>query len=185
MRHLALALTAFAAFATASAAETYTIDQAHTAALFKVSHMGFSYTWGRFNDVGGTIVWDDADPAASSVTVVIKADSIDSGNANKDKHLKSGDFFSVKEFPELSFVSKSIVKKGDTYEMTGDFTLHGVTKSITIPVTKMGAGIGPDKKQRIGFDSQFTIKRSDYGMAFGLPGVGDEVTIIFASKGMK
>ena len=185
MRHLALALTAFAALSTASAAESYTIDKAHTAALFKINHMGFSYTWGRFNDVSGTIVWDDADPAASSVNVLIKADSIDSGNADKDKHLKSGDFFSVKEFPEVTFVSKSIAKKGNVYEITGDFSMHGVTKSITIPLTKMGAGIGPDKKQRIGFDSQFAIKRSDYGMSFGLPGVGDEVTIIFASEGMK
>ena len=74
MRHLALALTAFAALTTASAADSYTIDKAHTAALFKISHMGFSYTWGRFNDVSGTIVWDDANPAASSVNVLIKAD---------------------------------------------------------------------------------------------------------------
>ena len=186
MRSLVLALALLAGGSSASAAETYTIDKAHTAALFKISHLGFSYTWGRFNDVGGSIVWDDADPAASSVNVLIKADSIDSGDANKDKHLKNADFFSVKEFPEITFVSKSIAKKGDAaYEITGDFTMHGVTKSITIPVTKMGAGIGPDKKQRIGFDSQFTIKRSDFGMNFGLPGIGDEVTITFASEGMK
>jgi len=185
MRPLAIALATFATLSAVSAADTYAIDKAHTAALFKINHLGFSYTWGRFNDVGGTIVWDDANPAASSMKVVIKTDSIDSGDANKDKHLKSGDFFSVKEFPELTFTSTAIAKKGDTYEITGDFTLHGVTKSITIPVTKMGAGVDPYKKQRIGFDSQFTIKRSDYGMAFGLPGIGDEVTIVFASEGVK
>lgn len=185
MRTLVLALATLAGASVASAADTYAIDKAHTAALFKVDHLGFSYTWGRFNDIAGTIVWDDADPAASSVKIVIKTDSIDTGTPDKDKHLKSGDFFSVKEFPELTFVSKSIAKKGDAYEVTGDFTLHGVTRTITIPVTKMGAGVDPWKKQRIGFDSQFSIKRSDYGMSFGLPGVGDEVTIVFSTEGVQ
>ena len=185
MRSLVLALALLSGASLASAADTYAIDKSHTAALFKVNHLGFSYTWGRFNDIAGTIVWDDANPAASSVTITIKTDSIDTGTPDKDKHLKNSDFFSVKEFPELTFVSKSIAKKGDAYEVTGDFTLHGVTKTITIPVTKMGAGEDPWKKQRIGFDSQFTIKRSDYGMAFGLPGIGDEVTIIFSTEGVK
>jgi polyisoprenoid-binding protein YceI len=181
----ALAFATLAGGGTASAADSYAIDASHTAALFKINHLGFSNTWGRFNDVSGTVVWDDADPAASSVKVAIKTASIDTGTADKDKHLKSGDFFSVKEFPELTFVSKSVAKAGDTYEVTGDFTLHGVTKTITVPVTKMGAGKDPWGKDRIGFDAQFSIKRSDYGMAFGLPGIGDEVTIVFASEAVK
>lgn len=169
-----------------SAADTYAIDVSHTAALFKINHLGFSNTWGRFNDVSGSVTWDDADPAKSSVKIVIKTDSVDSGNAKKDEHLKSPDFFSVKEFPELTFTSKKVEKKeGNLYHVTGDFSLHGVTKELTIPVTKMGAGKDPWGKDRIGFDSVFTIKRSDYGMAFGLPGIGDEVQITFATEGVK
>ncbi|MBA3685685.1 MAG: YceI family protein [Planctomycetes bacterium] len=177
---------ALAGFAGASAADTYALDGAHTAALFKVSHMGFSYTWGRFNDVTGTVTWDDADLAKSAVKVVIKSASIDSGNAKKDEHLKGGDFFSVKEYPEITFVSKKIEKSGDSYHVTGDFTMHGVTKSVTIPVVKMKEDkdfAGKDK--RIGFDTQFAIKRSDYGMNFMQGGIGDEVTITFATEAVK
>jgi polyisoprenoid-binding protein YceI len=137
-------LPVLAAFGSLAAAETYAVDPDHTAALFRINHLGFSHTWGRFDAPSGTIVWDDADPAKSSVKIAIKADSINTGVAGKDKHLKSDAFFSVKEFPELTFVSKKIEKKdGNLYHITGDFTLHGVTKEITIPVTKMGAGKDP------------------------------------------
>lgn len=168
------------------AADTYQIDASHTAALFSVSHLGFANTWGRFNDVSGSVTWDDADAGKNAVSVVIKTASIDTGSAKKDEHLRNADFFSVKEFPEMTFVSKKFEKKdGNVFHVTGDFTLHGVTKSLTIPVTKMGAGKDPYGKERIGFDAVFTIKRSDYGMNFGLPGIGDEVRITFASEGVK
>ena len=186
MRFIAPALLALAGFGAAPAADTYQIDGAHTAAVFTVSHLGFSNTWGRFNDVSGTVTWDDADPAKSAVKVVIKAASVDTGNAKRDEHLRSGDFFSVKEFPELSFVSTSIAKSGDNqYQVTGDFTLHGVTKRITVPVVKMGQGKDPWGKERIGFDAEFALKRSEYGMSFMLPGVGDDVTVILATEGVK
>ncbi len=187
MTALAFAATFFPATGTAlSAADTYKLDPTHVAALFKIDHAGFSWTWGRFNDVGGTITWDAANPTASAVNVTIKTASVDTGTAKKDEHLRSGDFFSVREFPEMTFASKSFEAKGDNlYHVTGDFSLRGVTKSITIPVTLLKVGEFPPGTARIGFDSEFTIKRSDYGMTYGAGAVGDEVTIIFAVEGTK
>ncbi len=187
MRNLAPAFLAIAGLtASAFAADTYEIDMGHTAALFKINHMGFSNTWGRFNDVSGTVTWDEADPAKSSVKVTIKSDSIDTGVAKKDEHLKGGDFFSVKEYPEITFVSKKIVKAGDHYDVTGDFTMHGVTKSVTVPVVKMkeDKDFG-GKDRRIGFDAVFTIKRSDFGMNFMAGGIGDDVQITLATEAVK
>jgi polyisoprenoid-binding protein YceI len=170
-----------------SAADSYQIDGAHTAAVFKISHLGFSNTWGRFNGVSGSVVWDDANLEGSSVAVTIATASVDTGVAKKDEHLRSGDFFSVKEFPEMTFVSKSIAAKGDNlYDVTGDFTLHGVTKTITIPVTKMKEDADPmGKGRRIGFDTEFTIVRSEFGVSYGTPNIGDEVTIIFSTEATK
>lgn len=175
-----------AAIGSLTAADTYAIDPAHTAALFTINHLGFSNAWGRFNDVSGSITWDDADASKCAVNIVIKAASVDTGTVKKDEHLKSPDFFSVKEFPELTFVSsKFVAKAGNVYDVTGKFTLHGVTKEITIPVTKIGAGKDPWGKDRVGFDSVFTIKRSDYGMNFMAGGLSDSVQITFASEGVK
>lgn len=183
---LAFAATLSTAAPALSAAETYTIDPTHVAALFKVDHAGFSWTWGRFNDVGGAIAWDATDPSKSTINVVIKTASVDTGTAKKDEHLSSGDFFSVKEFPEMTFVSKTIkAQDANIYHVTGDFTLRGVTKSITIPVQLLKVGELPPGTDRIGFDTEFTIKRSDFGMTYGAGMIGDEVTIIFAVEGTK
>jgi polyisoprenoid-binding protein YceI len=179
-------MSVLALIASLSAADTYSIDPAHTAALFKISHLGISNSWGRFNGVSGTVTWEESDPAKSSVKVTIKTASIDTGTAKKDEHLRSADFFSVKEFPEMTFASKKIEKKeGNLYQVTGDFTLHGVTKEITIPVTKLGTTKDPMGKERIGFDAAFSIKRSDYGMNFMVGPAGDEVQIILAAEGAK
>lgn len=168
------------------AADTYPLDPPHTAALFVADHMGFSKTHGRFNDVSGSISWDAAQPTNSTISVTIKADSIDTGSAKRDEHLRSGDFFSVKEFPTMTFTSKSFADKGNNlYEVTGDFQLRGVSKSITIPVALMKVGKDPWGKDRIGFDTTFTIKRSDFGMNFMPEVIADEITIIFATEGVK
>ncbi len=188
MRLLAPALLAIAGLtaSAAAAADTYAIDPGHTAALFKINHMGFSNTWGRFNDVSGTVTWDEADPAKSAVNVMITSASIDTGVAKKDEHLKGGDFFSVKEYPEITFVSKKIAKSGDHFDVTGDFTMHGVTKSVTVPVVKMKEDKDfAGKDRRIGFDAVFTIKRSDFGMNFMPGGIGDDVQITFAAEASK
>jgi polyisoprenoid-binding protein YceI len=174
------------AMTTLSAADHYERDESHTAALFKVKHLGISYTHGRFNDVRGSIHFDAANPAASKVAITVQASSVDTHNEKRDAHLANPDFFDAKQFPELKFVSTEFKKaEGDTYAVTGDFTLHGVTKPLTISVTKIGEGKDPWGGYRIGFETTFTIKRSDFAMNKMLETVGDEVTITFSIEATK
>ena len=182
----AIALSLGFAVSGAQAADTYEVDPVHTAALFKVKHVGVSYTYGRFNDVKGTIVIDAANPAASKVDITIQAASVDTFDQKRDAHLRNPDFFDAKQFPVLTFASTAFKKVDDTtVEIAGDFTLHGVTKPITVTAKKIGEGKDPWGGYRIGFESTFTVKRSDYGMSKMLDAVGDEVTITFATEGIR
>jgi len=168
------------------AADTYTVDPVHTAALFKIKNLGVSYTYGRFNDVSGTVAFDAANPAASKVDITIQAGSVDTFNQKRDAHLANPDFFDAKQFPVLKFVSTAFKKVDDnTFDVTGDFTLHGVTKPITIKAVKIGEGKDPWGGYRIGFESTFTIKRSDFGMTKMMEAVGDDVTVTFSTEGIK
>lgn len=190
MRILSFTAAAVLGFAPL-AAETYNVDAVHSHALFAISHAGFSTTYGRFNDVSGAYVWE-ADPTKSSIRVAIRTASVDTGrdewSQKRDEHLRGPDFLSAKEFPEMSFVSKRIAKgEGNVYTVTGDFTLRGVTQEMTIPVTllKEDKDFMPGSTgRRIGFETRFTIKRSAFGMSYGLPNVGDDVTITFSSEGV-
>jgi polyisoprenoid-binding protein YceI len=177
---LALALPALAA-------DTYTIDGEHASVVFKVKHLGMSYTWGRFNAVSGSFVLDEANAAASRLEVVIRTESIDTGNERRDRHLKNADFFDAAQFPEIRFVSKTVRKTEPTqFEVVGDLTMHGVTRPLTVTITKLGQGPDPWKQQRCGGELTFTIKRSDFGMSYGLPDVvGDEVTLYVSLEGIK
>lgn len=168
------------------AADTYTVDPVHTAALFKIKHLGVSYTYGRFNDVSGSVVFDATNPVASKVDITIQAGSVDTFNQKRDAHLANPDFFDAKQFPVLKFVSTAFKKVDDnTFDVTGDFTLHGVTKPITIKAVKIGEGKDPWGGYRIGFESTFTIKRSDFGMTKMMEAVGDDVTVTFSTEGIK
>ncbi len=169
-----------------SASEKYEVDASHAAALFRINHFGISYTYGRFNKISGSFTFDPKDPEKSSISIEIKADSIDSNSAKRDTHLRGPDFFNVKQFPVITFKSTGIKKAGEKhFDVTGNFSLHGVTKSITVKVEHVGAKAGPDKKFRRGFDTVFTIKRSDYGMKGFLPAIGDEVQITLGMEGVR
>lgn len=161
------------------AADTYQIDAAHSAFLFKVKHMNVSYTHGRFNSSSGTIVLDD-DASKCSVSIEIKAESVDTGNGGRDQHLKGPDFFNAKQFATLTYKSKAVKKTGNDYEVTGDFTMLGVTKDVTVKLAQIGAAGG-----KVGFEGTFTIKRSDYGMKKMLEGIGDDVEITVAVEAGK
>jgi polyisoprenoid-binding protein YceI len=183
---IALSLGFAMAPTTAHAADTYTVDPVHTAALFKIKHVGVSYTYGRFNDVSGTVAFDAANPAASKVEIAIQAGSVDTHSEKRDAHLASPDFFDSKQYATLGFVSTAFKKVDDaTYEVAGNFTLHGVTKPLTITVKKIGEGKDPWGGYRIGFESTFTIKRSDFGMTKMLEAVGDEVAVTFSTEAIK
>jgi polyisoprenoid-binding protein YceI len=186
MKRLSLLLLTLLGLGHLQAAD-YAIDGAHSTAAFAISHMAVSTTRGRFNDIAGTIAYDAADVARNAVTVAIKTTSVDTGNQKRDDHLRNADFFDVAKHPEMTFASTAW-KKGaadGTYEITGNFTLHGVTKAITITATRTGAGTDPWGNERIGFETAFAIKRSDYGMTAHSLMVGDEVKITFAAEGIK
>jgi len=182
---LALALGSLALEATL-AADAYSIDTAHSAVMFKITHLGVSTFHGRFFDVSGNYSFDEANPAASSFEATVKADSLDTHNEKRDQHLKSPDFFNTKQFPVITMKSKSVKKTGDkTLAVTADLTLHGVTKEITFDVKQVGAGPGPGGGFRSGFDTQFTIKRSDFDIKFMPGGLGEDVTVTVSIEGVR
>jgi polyisoprenoid-binding protein YceI len=160
-------------------AADYAIDPTHTHVIFKVDHLGFAKMVGIFSDVGGTIGFDPANVAASSLKITIKTDSLTTQFAQRDKDLKGADWFNVTEFPEMIFVGKSYQKTGDkTGTVTGDLTLHGVTRPVTLNVTLNKLAENPlVKKEEAGFSATATLKRSDFGMKTFIPAIGDEVQI--------
>ena len=184
MKFRTLAVAAFLVTASSLFAETFNVDKVHSEAAFQVRHM-MSKVSGKFDDFSGKINADRAKPSASSVEFTIKAASINTGNADRDKDLRSANFFDVEKFPEITFKSSKIVpsKKKDVYEVTGELTIHGVTKHVTLPVEFNGFGKDPWGGERAGFSLTTTINRKDYGInwnkALDNGGVllGDEVTI--------
>ena len=178
----ALATIAFAPGA-AQAASTYTADKAHTSVGFAVRHM-MSQVRGTFGDFSMTIVKDDANPAGSSVDFKIQATSVTTANEMRDKHLRSEDFFFVEKFPEITFKSTKIEKVSETeYKATGAFTMRGVTKVLTLPVTFLGEMKGMDGKSLVGFSVTTKLDRKEFGFNWnkaldngGLL-LSDEVTI--------
>ena len=181
-RFAALAV-AVALASPALAADTYQFDKAHTTVGFQVRHI-FTMLGGKFQDFSGTIKVDRAKPESSSVEFTIQAASILTNEPKRDEHLKSPDFFDVASHPTITFKSTS-VKPGanNVYQVTGDLTMRGVTKSITIPVTFLGEGKDPWGNEKIGFETSTTLNRKDYGINWnktldqGGVLVGDEVKV--------
>ncbi|HEX5760093.1 MAG TPA: YceI family protein [Thermoanaerobaculia bacterium] len=141
----------------------YKVDPDHSAVSFSVRHF-VSNVPGRFRDFDGTIKYDKQAPANSSVEFTVQAASIDTDNDDRDTHLKSADFFDAEKFPTLSFASSGVqAKDADTLEVTGDLTIHGVTKRVTIPVEILGTMAGP-RGEKAGFETSFTVNRKEYGV---------------------
>jgi polyisoprenoid-binding protein YceI len=186
----AVALTAAAALPV-QAADTYNVDPGHSEVGFQIRHL-VTQVRGKFDDYKGTIQLDPAKMENSSVDFVIKAASIDTGNADRDKHLRSADFFDVEKFPEITFKSKSIKVTGkDQYAVTGTFTLHGVSKELTLPVTFGGTAKDPWGGQRAGFSTALTLDRKAYGIEWnkaldtGGALLGDDVKISIDLEAVK
>lgn len=186
MRHLKLAtlvLLTLLLLPTAVFADTttWTVDQAHSTVDFKVRHF-FTQVPGHFDDFTGTIHFDPETVSNSSVEFTVQAGSIDTNNDQRDQHLRSPDFFNVEKFPTLSFESTSVSGSGSDLQVTGDLTIHGVTKEVTIPVSFLGSMETP-MGTKAGFSTEFTIDRKEYGITWnraldqGGAILGDEVTI--------
>lgn len=166
-------------------AGTYAADPLHTMVVWELDHLGFSKYTGIFGGVTGTLVLDPANPAASKVDVTIPVGKITTANADLTGHLlragKDGgkpDFFGPNP-ADAKFVSTSVVldDDGDEAKVTGNLTLNGVTKPVTLDVDFHGAGMGMSKKESVGFEAEATIKRSDFGIGFGVPMIGDAVEL--------
>ncbi|TWA85744.1 polyisoprenoid-binding protein YceI [Azospirillum brasilense] len=185
----AAALSALVALPlTAQAAPVaYKLDPAHTAVVFIVDHLGFAKAMGRFNTFAGELSFDKDAADKSSLSVTIDTTSVDTNHAKRDEHLKSPDFFNAKEFPKMTFKSTKIETTGDkTGKLHGDLTLLGVTKPVVLDVTFNKDGVSPASKQEtVGFSARGTIKRSDFGMKYGVPNIGDDIQVIIESEAVK
>ncbi|CAM3228968.1 Lipid/polyisoprenoid-binding YceI-like domain-containing protein [Sphingomonas antarctica] len=171
-------------------AGTYKVDPNHTQVLFEINHLGFSEYSGMFVEPSGTLTLDPAHPAAAKVDIAFPIAKVRTTVAGLDAHLQTPDFFDAAKFPEGRFVSTRIVATGTTATISGDLTIHGVTKPVTLNARFIGAGtmaMGGPAKLNIGFQATTTIKRSDWGMSMGIPLVGDTVKLTinaaFAKEG--
>ena len=164
----------------------YQVDTVHSSVIFRVKHVGVSYFYGRFNEIKGSFAFDEADPTSLVLDLEIKTESIDTNDKKRDTHLKGPDFFHAKQYKTITFKStKAEPGEDNTYRVTGDFTLHGVTKSITVDIVHVGSGSGRRGRLLAGFETSFTIKRSDFGMDYMLGGLGDDIRITVSLEGFR
>lgn len=178
MRYLGFAAILLAAGSVARAADTYTVDGVHSSVSFMISHAGISYIHGRFNEFSGKFTIDSDDPSKSSFMLSIQVDSVDTNNKKRDEHLCAPDYFNTKQFPTMTFQSTGVEAVEGGYDVTGDLTLHGVTKEVKL-MLKGGDKVVefPKGTKRIGFVTTPVIKRSDFDMTTELGALGDEIHI--------
>ena len=163
---------------------SYVLDPAHGKITWSVDHMGFSTYVGQFTDVAATLDLDVRNPSASTLSATIDTDSVGTLNDQLDSHLRTADFLDTANFPQAQFAATSIqLIDRDSAAITGNLTLRGVTRPVTIEADFNQAGINPvDQKYTLGFDGEATIKRSDFGIIYGLPMLGDEVTLTLEAE---
>jgi len=169
-------------------AADYVIDteKAHAFIQFRIKHLGYSWLLGRFNDFDGSFSYDETKPTASTVEVSIRTASIDSNHAERDKHLRGEEFLEVDRFPEATFVSTGYTENADkTAVMTGNLTLHGVTRPVSIAVKPVGHGPDPWGGKRRGFEGTTRLKLTDYNINFDLGPAAREVELFLSVEGIE
>ena len=170
------------------AADEFAVDGVHSSVVFKVGYMGVANFYGRFNEVKGAYSIDFDNPSASALDIAIPTESVDSNNSGRDQHLRGADFFSAKEFPTIRFLATEFSKvDDDTMRITGDLSLRGVTKTVSVDLDWLGQRPDPRGGIRSGFEVVFPINRSDFGVSYGIDNgaLGDETTITVAITGMR
>lgn len=182
MKRLAFAtgILALAAPLALAQTSTWVSDPAHSEVDFSITHLSISKVHGRFGKVAATLAYNEADVTKSTVTATIGVATVDTGVEQRDTHLKSADFFAVESFPTATFTSTSVVKNGGKLTITGDLTLHGVTKPVVLEAEgPIGPVPGMDHKPHAGFSATTTISRSAFGIGAKFPPamVGDEVKL--------
>jgi len=178
--------------APSTATGTYTIDPSHSRIGFVARHAMVTKVRGSFNEFTGTGFFDAENPAASHLELTIEAASIDTRNADRDGHLRSNDFFDMEQFPQITFVSTAVEAVDDaTYRVTGDLTIKGVTKPVTVDFEYGGTATDPFGNDRLGFDGSVVINRKDWGVAWNAPLeaggvlVSEKVTLEFEVSAIK
>lgn len=184
-----LAMSSIGLLAVPALADNYTIDTkgAHASINFSIKHLGYSILTGRFDTFSGEFSYDPAKPEASTVNVTIDTNSVNSNHAERDKHLRSADFLNVEKFPKATFVSKKVVVGSDKneFDIIGDLTLNGVTKSVTIDVEKIGEGKDPWGSYRAGFEGETEIKLKDFNIKMDLGPASQVVKLQLNVEGIK
>ena len=164
---------------------TWNLDPVHCMALFRIHHVGAGQFWGMFDDVTGTVVWPENGDEAPKFDVTVNVESVHSGTEKLDRTIMSPQFFNAKEFEDITFVSTGGKKVSDgIWEATGDLTMHGETRPITAMIELTGVAGNPVQK-KVGFEAAFTVKRSDFGMTWGVKNkaLGDEVRMVVCLEG--
>lgn len=182
---LASALALASTFAVA-APVTYTLDPGHTDVMIRWNHFGFSNPTANFTHIDGKLSFDEADPTKSAVDVTIPLSGLDSHVAKLDTHMKSADFFEADKYPNITFKSTKVQKGSgkNEFKVTGDLTVHGITKPVVLDATMNKMGVHPmSKAPTIGFDATTTIKRSEFGVGAYVPNVSDEIQIHITTEG--
>jgi polyisoprenoid-binding protein YceI len=182
MTLLFASLSAFAADGAKAAAEKYYIDASHSGGVFAWNHFGFSNPTAHFNNIEGSVLLDKADLTKSSISVTLPLESLDTGVAKLDEELKGPNFFDEARYPAITFKSTKVEKTGENrLNVTGDLTVHGVTKPVALDANVNRIGIfeipGVIKAQAAGFDATTVIKRSDFGVNKYVPAVSDEIRV--------
>lgn len=170
----------------AAAAESYTIDPYHTFPNFSINHLGFSTMHGRFDKTSGRITLDRA-AGTGTVEVSIATDSVSTGYGKRDEHLRSPDFFNAAEFPAITYKSTAVHFKDKVpASMDGNLTISGVTRPVTLTIDSFNCGTNPmNKKEECGAAASAQIRRSDFGVKYGLPAIGDDVKLVFEIEAIK
>ena len=182
-----VAAAAAALFATGSIASALSakLDPVHSMVAFRIMHSGASEPFGIFHGIEGTVTADSGEAPPSAVEVVAHIAKLDMGNDAWEKHVKSADFFNAAQYPDITFKSTAVKATGDdTFDVTGDLTLHGVTKSTTVAMKRTGIGKGMQGETRIGYTTTFKVSRKDFGMTKMEGPVGDEVTLMINLEGV-
>lgn len=172
--------------APATAADTYKLDPTHSYIVFRIFYLDVGYSFGSFQGPEGTLVFDDNTPGGSLVEIEVPAANVNTLVARRDKHIKSADFLNAAKFPVISFKSRSIKKLGGgKYEINGDLVLLGNKQPLSITAVKTGSGKDPWGNDRVGYQTTFTIKRSDFGMDFMIGALSDEVHLTVSVQGIR
>lgn len=184
---LALTTAALLASAANASAADYKIDKQgqHAFVQFRIQHLGYSWLYGTFRDFDGSFTFDEADPSKDKVNVTINTNSVDTNHAERDKHLRSAEFLNVAKFAQATFVSTGVKKDGDDLDITGNLTLNGVTKPVTLEAKKLGEGKDPWGGYRAGFEAETKIALKDFNIKTDLGPASQDVQLMISVEGIR